>query len=154
MSKIETTTVDSEKSLHLDNPLNVAEKPTAVAEPAATPPVPLLCNFCDKEILSKCELDLHISRKHPTLECDDCSVYFSTRAELREHMAEEHESKPDIKCSECGTKVQFKDDLHDHVHYKCKQCGQWFNDYFLFLSHMGKEHSLGMPYPEGYVNKY
>ena len=47
-------------------------------------------------------------------------------------MLDDHVSKSDIKCGECGTTVHFKDELHDHIHYKCKECGNWFTDYYLF----------------------
>ena len=107
-----------------------------------------ICVECGKLFSKFIYLETHMRKEHPereTFECTSCRKQYSTKENLRYHIAEEHTKK--FNCDSC--KKSFKSEqelkLHDEkdhtTNYDCNECDHQNTSEILLNKHIQLKHS-------------
>ncbi|KAG5667063.1 hypothetical protein PVAND_015063 [Polypedilum vanderplanki] len=114
------------------------------------------CEFCDKKLTSKNNLEMHLKNFHESedikFECDFCGWKFSTKNRLKYHMKEFHlviEKFSNFTCQKCSknfkTKQRFKNHLESHKteskFFFCEICGKNLKSNASLKEHIRNSHT-------------
>ena len=96
-----------------------------------------ICEVCNKNFLTKHNLDLHLEAAHKTVHCDQCDFSCVGTATLRGHRYKEHTEKSATKtkypCHICGKAFASNYYLKEHIlahsgpQFQCEECDKSYN---------------------------